>query len=324
MTLSPAMRPATRPRARRRYGALAAAALWLAATAAGAQDPFADAVVDLTIGPGGGFGSDFLPGVVTGPPRGGGRLQQSLDVVSLGNNGSITLRFDPPVICDGPGPDFTVFENPFHVGTVDGPIFEEFGIVSVSQDGVDFVDLPYDAISHAGLAGRVPVLSHPDNGIDPLDPSVSGGDTFDLADVGLAWVAYVRITDPGAAIPDPGDRIPPGDKGGFDLDAVAALHACVPSDPGTPTPTLTPTASPSPAATTTAGPGPPAGDLNEDGIVGDVDRLWLVAELFDGDGDRADDAGGGSVVSSPAADLNRDGRLSAADLAWFASAGRAR
>lgn len=306
------------PFPRRPAGALAAAALWLVAAAASAQDPFADAVVDLAIGAGGGFGSDFLPDAVTGPPRGGGRLQQSLDVVSLGNDGRITVRFDQPVICDGPGADFTVFENAFHVGTPDGPIFEEFGIVAVSQDGIDFVELPYDAASHAGLAGRVPVLSHPDNGIDPLDPAVAGGDPFDLADVGLAWAAYVRITDPGAAIPDPGDRIPPGDKGGFDLDAVAALHACALGGTDTPTPTFTPTASPPPTATT--GPPPAAGDLNGDGRVDDRDRRWLVAELFDGDGDDVGAAGGGAVASGPAADLNADGRLTAAELAAFAAA----
>ena len=177
------------PPRRRAAAALALAALRLAAAPAGAQDPFADAVVAFTVGAGGGFGSDELPGIVIGPPRGGGAVQQSLDVVSLGTDGVITLRFDAPVICDGPGPDFTVFENAFHVNTPEGPVFEEYGIVSVSQDGVTFVDLPYDPISHAGLAGRTPVLTNPDNGIDPLDPAVSGGDAFDLAAVGLQWHA---------------------------------------------------------------------------------------------------------------------------------------
>jgi Dockerin type I domain len=295
------------------------AALFLVATAAGAQDPFADAVVDFTVGDGGGYGSELLPGVVLGPPRGGGAVQGSLDVVSLGNNGVITLRFDLPLICDGPGADFTVFENAFHASTPEGPIFEEYGIVSVSQDGSTFVDLPYDPITHSGLAGRTPVLSNPANGIDPLDPTVSGGDAFDLADVGLSWVAYVRITDPGAAIPDPGDRIPPGDKGGFDLDAIAALHACDPDGSASPTPTLTPTATSPPDVTATpvatATPVTRAiGDLDGDGVVDESDRDWLVRELFDGDGDAAAAAEGGSVASGPEADVNTDGRITAADL----------
>jgi hypothetical protein len=307
----PAARPASR---RRRLGS--AAALLLVASLARAQDPFADAVTEYTVGAGGGFGSEFLPDAVIGPPRGGGPIQQSLDVVSLGNDGTITVRFDLPLICDGPEADFVVFENAFHVGTPEGPVFEEYGIVAVSQDGVEFVEFPYDATSHAGLAGRVPVLSHPDNGIDPLDPSVAGGDTFDLADLGLAWVAYVRITDPGAAIPDPGDRIPPGDKGGFDLDAVAALHACAPGGEDTPTPTFTPTATPPAAGTATATPTHAAanGDLNDDGNIDDADRLLLVAELFDGDGDAASTAAGGDVATGPFADLNGDGLITAADL----------
>lgn len=309
-----------------RLGSLAlvvTAALCLQAAAAGAQDPFADAVVDFTGGGGGGYGSELLPDVVLGPPRGGGAIQGSLDVVSLGNNGVVTLRFDLPLICDGPGADFTVFENPFHANTPEGPVFEEYGIVSVSQDGTTFVDLPYDPVTHGGLAGRAPVLTHPDNGIDPLDPAMSGGDTYDLADVGLAWVAYVRITDPGTAIPDPGDLIPPGDKGGFDLDAIAALHACDPAGNASPTPTFTPTvpATPPPDATATATASAtatpianPIGDVDGDGVVGESDRAWIVRELFDGDGDERAAAAGGTIASGPAADVNDDGFVTAGDL----------
>lgn len=203
---------------------------FLPPSSAGAEDAFADAVVDFSPGAGGGFGAEALPEVVLGPPWGGGEVQQSLDVVSLGNGGSITLRFDLPVICDGPGPDLTVFENPFHVGSPAGPVFDEVGIVAVGQYGDHFLAFPYHALTHEGLAGREPVLSHPDNGVDPLDPALSGGDAFDLAELGLPWVSLVRIVDPGAAIADAGNLLPPGDKGGFDLDAVAALHACNPAE----------------------------------------------------------------------------------------------
>lgn len=230
-------------------------ALALVASMARAQDPFADAVASFMPGTDAGFGQEHLPDIVLGPPRGGGLLQQSLDTVSLGNDGVITLRFDLPVICDGPGADLTVFENPFHSGSPTGPVFEEYGIVAVSQDGEHFVQFPYDPVTHDGLAGRAPVLSNPANGIDPVDPAVSGGDQFDLADVGLTWAAYVRITDPGATIDDPGNHIPPGDKGGFDLDALAALHACDPSAIATPTstpndPTAAPTATRTPSDAT--------------------------------------------------------------------------
>jgi hypothetical protein len=296
-----------------------------------AQDPFADAVVSFTPGTHAGFGADQLPGIVLGPPRGSGLSQGSFDVVSLGNDGVIVIGFDLPLICDGPGADFTVFENAFHAGSPSGPVFTDYGVVAVSQDGEHFVDLPYDATTHAGLAGQTPVLSHPDNMIDPLDPSVAGGDLFDLAATGLAWAAYLRITDPGAAIPDAGNQIPQADNSGFDLDAIAALHACDPSSLPSATPTATPTleggdptasATPTPTAemasptATTAAIVP--GDLNGDGRVTAADAAWLIGEIYDGDGEDAAGVGGGGVASGPAADANGDGRITGADLAALA------
>ena len=291
------------------------------AAAASAQDPFVDAVVSFTPGTHAGFGADQLPAIVLGPPRGAGLVEGSFDVVSLGNGGVIVVRFDPPVICDGAGPDFTVFENAFHSGSPSGPIFTDYGIVAVSQDGEHFVDLPYDPVTHAGLAGQTPVLSTPDNGIDPLDPSVSGGDTFDLASVGLAWAAYVRITDPGTTIPDVGNQIPQADNSGFDLDAIAALHACDPSAVAlaTPTSTPSPTASDPTATTTPTTPSAVPGDLDGDGRVTAADAARLVAELYDGDGDAAAAAAGGTIASDAAADVNGDGRITAADLSALAA-----
>lgn len=279
-----------------------------------AQDAFADAVHSYTPGTNGGFGADRLPDVILGPPLGSALLQGSFDVVALGIGGSMVLRFDLPVICDGPGPDFTVFENAFHSGSPTGPVFAEFGFVSVSQDGVGFVDFPYDPVTHAGLAGQTPVLSHPDNDIDPLDPVVSGGDSFDLATVGLSWVAYVRVTDVAGAIADPGDlpQFTVAPNAGFDLDAVAALHGCDPSTQVTPTPTATivpVTATP----TRTRAPSMP-GDLDGDGVVTEADAVQLVAEIFDGDGDAVSAAAGGSTVSGVEADVNADARITAADL----------
>jgi hypothetical protein len=295
----------------RRLAAAAALSTLLAGTPARAQDPFADALVAFDPGEHAGFGADLLPDVVLGAPQGGGPLQGSLHVVSLGNGGVITLRFDLPVICDGPGADFTVFENAFHANDPDGPVFEEYGVVAVSQDGVHFVELAYDATTHAGLAGRAAVFSSPDNDIDPLDPAVSGGDAFDLAGTGLPWAAFVRITDPGAAIPDPGNLIPPGDNSGFDLDAIAALDACDPGSASSPTPTPTATPPPTPASPS---PTPVPGDLDGDGVIDADDVAWLVREIFDGDGDRAAAAPGGDIASSPAADLGGDDVISAADL----------
>jgi len=190
-----------------------------------AATPCADSVASYVAGSNGGFQSELLPGIAIGPPFGGGAFEGSLDVVSLGNDGSITLSFDDNRIVNGPGVDFRVFENPF-LNEVSGQTFAEVGIVSASADGVNFVPFPYNASNFAGLAGVEPVFSTPSNGIDPRSPD-AGGDAFDLATIGLATARFVRIQDPGAAIADPGNAFPvpgPG-KSGFDLDAVVAVNS---------------------------------------------------------------------------------------------------
>jgi hypothetical protein len=188
-------------------------------------DPCLDDVVSYTAGTNGGFNQDLLPDIVLGAPRGLGTSAGSLDVVSLGDGGSITLAFTDNQIVDGPGPDFTVFENPFNSPGLG--IFTEVGVVAASADGVNFVEFPHGQ-DLSGLAGRTPVYANADtNTIDPRDPAVSGGDQFDLATIGLANARYLRITDPGAAIDDVGNHFPtpgPG-KSGFDLDAVVAIHS---------------------------------------------------------------------------------------------------
>lgn len=302
---------------------------------ASGQDPFADGVESVVIAANGGFGSELLPDIVLGPPFGLGLTEGSTDVLALGDGGEIVLRFDAPFICDGPGADFTIFENAFHSSSIEGPIFDELAFVAVSQDGEVFYEFPFDRVSLTGLAGQTPVESHPDNGISPLDPAVSGGDSFDLAAVGLAWARFVRITDVNGEIPDVGDLPPflPPPNGGFDLDAVAAVHPCPDetpatpratptSPPATPTATSTPTDRPGATATPTfteipasATAAPPlTGDLDGDGAVTADDTALLIRELFDGDGDALADAGGGDVVSDERADASADLVLTVADL----------
>jgi hypothetical protein len=181
---------------------------------ADAGDPWADAVVHFSPGPGAGFGQDAFPEVVLGPPQGGGESGGSLDVLSLGFEGSIVLQFTDLVAVDGPGPDLLVFENPF-TG------FRETGVVAVSEDGVAWHEFPCAAKADggtAGCAGVSPVFSSPGNGVSGTDPTVSGGDAFDLAELGVARARFVRVTDTGA------NRFYGGPGGGFDLDAVAVVH----------------------------------------------------------------------------------------------------
>jgi len=216
---------------------------------------FAVEVVDYHIGVNGGYGESKLPGSVLGPPAGKGDFsQQESDdqVLSLGHGGYIVLRLGYEII-DGDGIDFIIFENPFKPSGLDDVVFTEAAVVEVSQDGIDWHRFPFDynpdgpgdapyanPVNFHGLAGITPVYANPNEGIDPLNPEVSGGDGFDLADVGLEKAAYVKIIDTGCNIKAPGTQIVDdnGDlvddygnhfplsenKEGFDLDAVAVIH----------------------------------------------------------------------------------------------------
>ena len=220
-------------------GVLAAVLLLGSRAVAG---PFADQVVAYQIGTGGGAGQDEMPDIVLGPPHGGGAFQGSTDTLSLGLGGWIVLAFTSGSIVDGPGVDFTVFENPFlTVGLVTGAPFAEPGTVSVSDDGVAWRTFPCQLDEppyYPGCAGVYPVFANADDpaapsplvpctipiqqlvGV-PVDafqpPDCSGGDSFDLAAVGLSSARFVRID---ASQLEPGS----GGTAGFDLDAVAAVH----------------------------------------------------------------------------------------------------
>jgi len=153
--------------------------------------------------------SSGFPQVLLGPPF----ANDPSSVVSLGNGGWVILGFGGTAIVDGPGVDFTVFENPL-------PTFKELATVSVSEDAEHWTEFPcsapQDAKDFGFCAGVGIVHSSPKNGIDPFDPVLSGGDHYDLADIGVAHARFVRITD----------RVDlSGSAGVFDLDAVAVVHA---------------------------------------------------------------------------------------------------
>src|SRR5207247_9735715 len=96
-----------------------------------------------TVRAGGGWRAADLAGGVLGGRRGAGACQGSRDTFSLGLGGSIVLECTDNVVVDGPGPDFTVFENPFLVhGTTTGAPYAEPGTVSVSADGVHWATFP--------------------------------------------------------------------------------------------------------------------------------------------------------------------------------------
>jgi hypothetical protein len=173
---------------------------------------FASEVVSTSFGDGQPFGQAQLPDIVLGPPLGGGCCTGSLDVASLGNGGEIVLAFGSGRIVDGPGPDFVVFENPFEAGS---GVFAELGTVSLSEDGDTWHTFPCDATDapYGSCAGFTPVLL---DGVDAaFDPADSGGDAFDLADLGIGEARFVRIVDRGDIT---------GLNGVFDLDAVGIVN----------------------------------------------------------------------------------------------------
>jgi hypothetical protein len=186
-----------------------------------------------------GFGQAAMPGIVEGPPVGGGTDHGSTDVVSLGSGGSIVVSFAPNAIVDGPGPDFIVFENPFWIGGNPNAIYAEPGEVSVSDDGVSWTAFPCAptvdpsasdgtgvAPPYGSCAGWQVVYSAPGNGISPVDPAVAGGLALDLAAVGMTHARYVKIVDKTLeACPD---ASPKPDTNGFDLDAISIVNAELP------------------------------------------------------------------------------------------------
>jgi len=183
---------------------------------------FATTVESFVAGPGPSFGQDNLPDVVLGPPKGAGAVNGSLDVVTLGNGGSITLGVAKSWIVDGPGPDFIVFENAFYVNGDASQPYAELASVEVSDDGQHFEAFPCTATEppYDGCAGFHPVYANPDkNAIDATDPALAGGDAFDLADLGVTRASFVRITD----------RVDlTGANGTFDLDALSIVNADCP------------------------------------------------------------------------------------------------
>ncbi|MEI9948806.1 MAG: hypothetical protein WDO74_07435 [Pseudomonadota bacterium] len=171
---------------------------------------FASDVLSHAFGGGQNFNqASGFPALLLGPPV----ADDPTAVVSLGNGGWVVLGFAGNAIVDGPGVDFTVFENPL-------PRFKELATVAVSDDAEHWTEFSCSAAQNASdfgwCAGVGVVHSSPSNGIDPLDPAVSGGDHYDLADIGVTRARFVRITD----------RVDlSGPAGVFDLDAVAIIHS---------------------------------------------------------------------------------------------------
>ncbi|HRP02119.1 MAG TPA: T9SS type A sorting domain-containing protein [Candidatus Kapabacteria bacterium] len=145
------------------------------------------------------------------------------EILSIGIGGEIIVGFKDYVLKDGDGVDFIIFENAF-INPVNQGIFAEPAIVSVSSDGVNYIEFPFNTVTMDGFAGINPI-----NGkYEPSQYPLCGGDGFDLATIGMDNIKYIKIRDTSEITTylDEDNKYysPKFLVSGFDLDAVAGLY----------------------------------------------------------------------------------------------------
>lgn len=228
-------------------------------------DPYADSVRLFRPLTPGGHGEAFLAENVLGPPDGRGTYAPAFEpshVLSLharpgpagarldAHGGVIVLAFEDNIVWDGPGEDFTIFENVFFINGDANRRFMEPAIVSVALWEDEWHRFPIDVVPPAtvsstpatmdpfyynrGFAGR-----NATTGGDPTDPRQSGGDSFDLASLPrtrLSWIRFIKIQSTGHQVlrddfgghavlhNDTQGALSGEGSSGFDLDAVSAVH----------------------------------------------------------------------------------------------------
>lgn len=220
---------------------------------------FPNNVFEFIPGKNAGFGGSDFPNNVIGAPSGStSPLTPNFDpakLLSLGTGGIIILEFTSDYIIDGPGVDFTVFENPVQPEGFPEYSFTETALISVSEDGVTWTQFPVELLStnvsdlmkksnYIGYAGVQPVLFPGGSNISPFDVTQSGGDQFDLHDIGMTRCRFIRIQDTGHSdynptfdknnvlntdfgnLTDPSPNVQSNtiNTAGFDLDGIAAIH----------------------------------------------------------------------------------------------------
>lgn len=163
-------------------------------------------------------------------------------IVSLGDSGVAVVQFEQRIY-DGPGPDFVVFENGFSNPANPEEAYLELAFVEVSSDGHNYFRFPATSNTNTTVqidgVGTYLNARHLNN---LAGKYISGyGTPFDLSDLsGIAGldvdnVSHVRIVDVVGSIDQWGSRdhnlqiindpFPtPFPTGGFDLDAVGAIH----------------------------------------------------------------------------------------------------
>jgi hypothetical protein len=185
-----------------------------------------DTVINFKPGKGQNSGQspDFFPRNIFGlPSRNASKYipeTSESEVLSLGLSGEITVSFKNYWVYDGPGDDFIVFENAF-INPINNKVFAEPAVVSVSEDGINFIEFPYNLENLKGCAGTNPT----DGKADPFSPEVSGGNAFDLATIGLTRIKYIKIKDiTDSVLANPSHQFYDATLSGFDLDAITSRY----------------------------------------------------------------------------------------------------
>jgi len=224
-------------------------------------------------------------------------------LVSIGSGGSLTVKFEDPVEDDPANPfgiDLLIFSNTFFAdaggGACGSPCgtFAEGGVIEVSPDGETWFEIagvadgPWPTNGWADLAD--PFSSEPgaaqSDFTRPVDPALTladfagleyaemqtlydgsgGGVGIDLADADLAFIHYVRISNPSE----------------FDtpeIDAFADVRPVYPSDvTGDGIVGLADLLAVLAAWGTTGEPGTIVEDTNDDGNVGLADLLSVLSD----------------------------------------------
>lgn len=132
-------------------------------------------------------------------------------ILSLGHNGEVVLKVKGTVD-DGAGADFILYENVFEDMDNPGEFYQEFAHVGVAtaEAPEDFVWFP--CVPEKGLL----------KGCMGAVPTNEGGDHFDLAQIGMKKIQYIKIKDTGTNF-DNRDL----DTAGADLDAGSLKHGTV-------------------------------------------------------------------------------------------------
>ena len=182
-------------------------------------------------------------GLVTAGTEAAGIGSVDNNIISLGDSGVALLTF-ATALYNGAGPDFAVFENGFLDPAGATNAFLEFAFVEVSSNGVDFFRFP----AHS-LTPTTPQIPGAGVYMDAsLVNNLAGkyvsnyGTPFDLEDLvgtpnlDVNFITHIRLVDvvgavngaygsvdtAGNLINDPYPTNFP--IGGFDLDAVGAIH----------------------------------------------------------------------------------------------------